>query len=90
VRPASVPELVVRGAYVAISAGWDTFGVSDLADADNEPRVIPSKYTGVKGIRAMYALVRDHGDELAEMTFSEVLDEMRARGIASHYYCARD
>ena len=74
-----------------LTAGYDSFTVSDLTDQGNMPRLIPTCHDGKKtAIKRLYAFAKGNREKIATMTFGQVWDAMQEAGVRSHYYCAAD
>jgi hypothetical protein len=91
VQPAGFEVICIRNEHMSLSAGYDDFGVNDLTDRNNEPRLIPTCHSGKKtAIKRWYAYVKANRKQLETATFSQVWDAMRQAEVKMHFYCAMD
>jgi hypothetical protein len=91
VRPAGFEAITICNVGMRLTADYDGFGVSDLTDRDNEPRLIPTCHSGKKtAVKRFYAYVSANRERLTTASFSQVWDGMQTAGVRAHYYCAMD
>jgi len=90
VTPGGFKPIKIRTKYIRVDAGYDRFSVEDLVDQNNLPTCIPRFDGGKRDIKVFYRWVKDNEARIRNMTYSEVLSEMRKNGIQYHSYCAMD
>ena len=91
VQPAGFEEISISNEHMAMTAGYDSFGVSDLRDQANCPRLIPTCHGGAKtAVKRWYAYVKANRKQLETATFSQVWEAMSKADVKTHYYCAMD
>lgn len=91
VQPAGFETISICNEHMCLTAGYDDFGISDLTDQANCPRVIPTCHDGKKtAVKRFYAYVKANREQLQRATFGEVWDGAQAAGVRTHYYCAND
>jgi hypothetical protein len=90
VYPAGFKEISITNHRVRVDVGYKNFRVRDLDDQSNEPTCIPSIKGGKKLIPVFYRWVQDNLNNIKQMSFRDVLNQMDKLGIPYHYYCAVD
>jgi hypothetical protein len=88
VIPVDKEEIEINGKNVYVSATIKEFTIRDKKDMNNEPTCISRGKK--RDNAAFYAWAKKNQSRIENMTFSQVVSEIREAGIDYHQYCAMD